>query len=363
MALADTRFSNRRRALAARCAAQRVDMVLVTDPTNVYYLTGLASSNAAILVGKDLSARLATDGRYATAASIEAPDVPAVIRRDVGPALLEEVSGAYRIGFEAHAVNYVQLQELARAAGDNVKLIPLDGEVEKLRTQKDFLELEALREVAGIGNRAWAQLLESGVLTPGNSEKRVAAELEYLMRLEGSERTSFDTIVASGENSAKPHHSASDRVLESGDIVTIDFGAHLAGYNSDMTRTVSIGQPSSQLREIYQVVEEAHAAGIAASVAGQQAADVDAASRSIIDRAGYGEYFTHSTGHGVGLDVHEAPSANTRSVEVLAESMTLTIEPGIYVPGVGGVRIEDTLIITAGRPEIITQGSTELQVL
>lgn len=363
MALADTRFSNRRRALAARCAAQRVDMMLVTDVTNVYYLTGLASSNAALLVGKDLSATLATDGRYATAAVQDAPDVELLIRRDVGPALLENVDGAYRVGFEAESVNYVQLQELARSAGDSVKLIPLSGEVEKLRAKKDFLELEALREVAGIGNRAWERLLKSGVLAAGNTEKRVAAELEYFMRLEGSERTSFDTIVASGSNSAKPHHSAGERVLESGDLVTIDFGAHYRGYNSDMTRTVAIGEPSEQLREIYRVVQEAHAAGIAASVARQKAVDVDAVARSIIDAAGYGEYFTHSTGHGVGLEVHEAPSANTRSEEILAEGHTLTIEPGIYLPGVGGVRIEDTLVITAGRPEIITHGSTELQVL
>ena len=183
------------------------------------------------------------------------------------------------------------------------------------------------------------------------------------MRMLGSERVSFDTIVASGENSAKPHHGADDRELRDGDLVTIDFGAHLRGFNSDCTRTFAIGEATDFAREIYDVVLRAQLAGVEASVPGAALVDVDAACRDVITDAGFGEYFVHSTGHGIGLDVHEGPSAAKTGKGELAEGMTLTIEPGIYVPGKGGVRIEDSLIITSGAPKIITAYPKDLQVL
>ena len=197
----------------------------------------------------------------------------------------------------------------------------------------------------------------------GRTERQIAADLEYRMRKLGSERVSFDTIVASGPNSAKPHHGADDRVLVSGDLVTIDFGAHLRGFNSDCTRTFAVGEPNELSREIYDIVLRAQEAGVKAAVPGAKLVDVDAACRDIITEAGYGEYFVHSTGHGIGLDVHEGPAAAQTGKGELAEGMTLTIEPGIYVPGKGGVRIEDTLIITSGAPKIITAFPKDLQVL
>ena len=191
----------------------------------------------------------------------------------------------------------------------------------------------------------------------------MAADLEYKMRLHGAERTSFETIVASGPNSAMPHHEPGARVLEEGDIVTVDFGAHAAGYNSDTTRTVIISDVDEFATEIYNIVLKAQLAGVAAAIPGAKLSDVDKACRDIITDAGYGEYFVHSTGHGVGLDLHEAPYAASSGQGELVEGMTLTVEPGIYVPGKGGVRIEDTLIITAGQPENLTHLVKDLTIV
>nr|WP_240394076.1 M24 family metallopeptidase [Corynebacterium lactis] len=222
---------------------------------------------------------------------------------------------------------------------------------------KSDSELAALRRVADIAVKAFEDLLVDDVVAPGRTERQVAAELEYRMRRHGADRPSFDTIVASGPNSAKPHHGAEDRVIEAGDLVTIDFGAFAGGYNSDMTRTLFAGgveaaDPTS--REIYNVVWEAQRAGVEAAVVGAKLVDVDAVCRNIIAEAGYVEYFVHSTGHGIGIEVHELPFAAQTGSGVLEAGMTLTIEPGIYVPDFGGVRIEDTLIIGEDGPEIIT---------
>ena len=183
------------------------------------------------------------------------------------------------------------------------------------------------------------------------------------MRLHGAERTSFETIVASGPNSAMPHHEPGARVLEEGDIVTVDFGAHAAGYNSDTTRTVVIGHADEFATEIYNIVLKAQLAGVAAAIPGAKLSDVDKACRDIITDAGYGEYFVHSTGHGVGLDLHESPYAAASGQGELVEGMTLTVEPGIYVPGKGGVRIEDTLVITAGQAENLTHLVKDLTIV
>ncbi len=255
------------------------------------------------------------------------------------------------------------LEKLEEACPEGVTLVPVRGVIEQQRAIKDAGELEELTGVAELATQALSDMLEAGEIRAGRSEIAIAADLEYRMRRLGSERTSFDTIVASGPNSAKPHHSAGDRVLIDGDLVTIDFGAHRRGFNSDMTRTFVVGKPDAFAEEIYKVVLRAQLAGIEAATPGTALRDIDATCRDIIDDAGYGDYFTHTTGHGVGLDVHEAPMAAARSDEILRENMTLTIEPGIYVPGRAGVRIEDTLLITAGAPKIITGVSKELTVV
>lgn len=361
--LADTRFSQRRRKLAATLAGQRVDTMLITHLTHVRYLSGFSGSNAAMLVNKDLSADICTDGRYTTQIAEEVPDIQARIDRPSAGALLRTLTGPRRVGFEADYVSVAELERLREACPKDVTLVPVSGVIEDIRLIKDGVELERLRQVAALADTAFEQILEAGVIAAGNSERQIAAELEYRMRLLGAERPSFDTIVASGPNSAKPHHSAGDRVLEKGDLVTIDFGAFDRGFNSDCTRTVFVGQQTDFAAEIYSIVLRSQLAGVAAATPGTPLQDVDAACREVISEAGYGEYFVHSTGHGVGLDVHEAPNASTVGKGKLEEGMTLTIEPGIYVPGKGGVRIEDTLIITSGAPEVITHLSKEPTVL
>ena len=363
MALADTRFSNRRRKLASTLSGQRIDAVIITHLTHVRYLTGFSGSNGGLLLRKDLSALMATDGRYTTQIAEEVPDIEAVLGRDVGPHLLGQLSGELRVGYEADYVSVSLLKRLEKAAPEGVTLVPVSGVIEDIRLVKDRVELEKLEELAALANQALTELVENGEVAAGRTERQVAADLEYRMRMLGSERVSFDTIVASGENSAKPHHGADDRELRKGDLVTIDFGAHLRGFNSDCTRTFAIGEATEFAKEIYDIVLRAQEAGVKASVPGAALVDVDAACRDIITEAGYGEYFVHSTGHGIGLDVHEGPSAAKTGKGELAEGMTLTIEPGIYVPGKGGVRIEDSLIITSGAPKIITAYPKDLQVL
>lgn len=363
MGLADTRFSNRRRALAATLAAQRIDAILVTDLTHMRYLTGFSGSNGALLLRKDLSAVVTTDGRYVTQIAEEVPDIKAVIQRNVGGNLLESLEGPQRVGFESSFVSVEQFKKLEEACPEDVTLVPVSGVIEKQRETKDSFELEQLEKVALLANNALEDMLEAGELAIGRTERQVAADLEYRMRKAGSERVSFDTIVASGPNSAMPHHGADDRVIESGDLVTIDFGAHLRGFNSDMTRTFVMGELTDFAKEIYNVVLKSQLAGVAAATPGTALVDVDRACREVIEEAGYGEYFVHSTGHGIGLHVHEGPSAASTGKGHLEENMTLTIEPGIYIPGKGGVRIEDTLIITSGAPKIITPSSKELRVI
>ncbi|MHA2789072.1 aminopeptidase P family protein [Corynebacterium sp. S7] len=363
MALADTRFATRRRRLSAQLAGQRIDDMLVTHLTHVRYLSGFSGSNGALILSKDLSAAIATDGRYTTQIAEEVPDIPAIIQRITAPALLEKVPEGRRVGYEAAHVTIAELESWQKALPDDVTLVPVTGVIEELRLTKDPIEIQFLTEIAQLSTQAMEDLLAAGELRAGRTEIEVAADLEYRMRKLGAERPSFDTIVASGPNSAKPHHGASDRVIANGDIVTIDFGAHRRGFNSDMTRTFMVGEPSEFAKEIYAVVLEAQLAGCNAATPGTPLVDVDRVCRDVITDAGYGEYFVHSTGHGIGLDVHEAPSASATGEGVLAENMTLTIEPGIYVPGKGGVRIEDTLVITSGAPKIITGVNKQLTVV
>lgn len=363
MALADTRYQNRRRALAAQLAAQRIDELLVTNLVHVRYLSGFTGDNAALSISKELVFSIATDSRFTTQVSQEVPDLPATINRNCAGALLSQIEKPRRVGFEADYLSVSELDALAQAAGDDVQLVPVRGLIEKLRLVKDTQELQALRDVAQIGNQALEELIDAQELAVGRREIEVAADLEYRMRKLGSEKPSFDTIVATGANAAMPHHTADSTVIREGDLVTIDFGAQMNGYNSDMTRTFVMGHADSFAQEIYSVVLEAQRQGIAAVRSGVTGKEVDQAARDVITQAGFGEHYIHSTGHGVGMEVHEGPAASSSSEDELNKGMTLTVEPGIYIPGRGGVRIEDTLIITSAEPEVITQYPKELMVI
>ncbi len=360
MRVSDTHAVRRSR-LAAALAAADIDAAVVTRLVNVRYLTGFTGSNGALLLHADGSAVLATDGRYTTQAARQAPDVDLLVERDVAPALAH-TAGRGRLGFEEHDVTVAAYDTLAAAAPGS-ELVRLGPAVETLRAVKDAAEVDALRRAAAVADRAFAELLPR--VAAGRTEREVARELDELMRAYGAVAPSFETIVATGENSAVPHHRPTERSLARGDLVKFDFGALVDGYHSDMTRTVVLGEPADWQREIYDVVRVAQRAGRHALAPGVRARDVDTVARAQIVDAGYGEQFPHGLGHGVGLEIHEAPMIGPGSGDTvtLDAGMPVTVEPGVYLPGRGGVRIEDTLVVRDGEPELLTNTTKDLQVL
>ena len=342
--------------------------MLVTDLVNVRYLTGFTGSNAALLVFTDSDrAVLATDGRYRTQAARQAPDVELLIERACGPALarLAGADGVTRLGFESHVVTYDGFTQLARVA-TGVELVRAAGTVEALREVKDAGELALLRLACEAADAALDDLVACGGLRPGRTEKEVGRELESRMLDHGADGVSFETIVAAGANSAIPHHRPTDAVLAEGDFVKIDFGALVAGYHSDMTRTFVLAPLAHWQRDLYDLVATAQRAGREALMPGACLKDVDAASRQVIADAGFAEQFGHGLGHGVGLQIHEAPGISAASAGTLLAGSTVTVEPGVYLPGQGGVRIEDTLVVgrqDSPTPELLTRFPKELAVI
>jgi Xaa-Pro dipeptidase len=323
----------------------------------VRYLTGFTGSNGALLVTRD-SAVLATDGRYITQSERQAPDVERAIVGAPSTALAERAAkdGVGRLGFESHDVT-VDLHEALAKVGPS--LGKLGRAVESLRAVKDEDEIGLLREACAVADRAFARLLPS--VAPGRTELDIARELEALMLEEGGDGPSFETIVASGPNSAVPHHRPTERVLERGEFVKFDFGALYRGYHSDMTRTVVLGQAADWQREVYDLVAASQKAGREALAVGAVCGEVDKVSRDVIAEAGHGENYTHSLGHGVGLEIHEAPTLRAGATDTLADRTPVTVEPGVYLAGRGGVRIEDTLVVRAGSdPELLTTTTKEL---
>lgn len=342
-----------------------MDAVLVTRLVNVRYLTGFTGSNGVLLVpaagGPDL---LCTDGRYTVQAGVQAPDVELLIERASASATAERAKkdGYGRLGFESHDVPVDLHQVLAERSG--AELVSVRGAVEKLRAVKDDEEIAALREACAIADRALADLVAAGGLRPGRTEREVGRDLESRMLDHGADAPSFETIVASGPNSAVPHHRPTGRVLETGDFVKLDFGAAYGGYHSDMTRTLVLGEPADWQREVYDLVRAAQAAGRAALVIGSEVKAIDAAARDVIAAAGLADKFAHGLGHGVGLEIHEAPAIGQTGAGTLADRMAVTVEPGVYLPGRGGVRIEDTLVVRAGaEPDLLTHTTKDLVVL
>ncbi|MEJ2870187.1 aminopeptidase P family protein [Actinomycetospora sp. OC33-EN08] len=355
--------ARRRAALRALLAEAGLDALLVTDLVNVRYLTGFTGSNAAVLLDArgEEGTVLATDGRYTTQAGAEAPELRLLVERRCAPELLA-ITTAGRVGFDSAQVTVDAHDALAQAAGA-VELVRAPGLVERLRAVKDAAEIDALRLACAAADAALAGAVADGVLAPGRSEREVARELEERMVAAGATGPSFETIVAAGANSAIPHHRPSDAPLAAGDLVTMDFGALVDGYHSDMTRTVLLGPPSPWQEEIYALVDAAAAAGRAALRPGVATSEIDAAARAVITEAGYGEHFVHPVGHGVGLVIHEAPAMSATATATLDAGMTVTVEPGVYLPGRGGVRIEDTLVVTESGADPLTASTRDLVVL
>jgi Xaa-Pro aminopeptidase len=351
-----------------KIAETGADAALITTPANVRYLSGLVSSNAAVLLPAQGPAVLATDSRYVEAAERDCPDLEIVKEYQLDRALaaLAGERGARRLAFEAQVMTVERHAALAELA-DVPELVPLGHVIEQLRMIKDESEIDLLARACAITAEAFAWALDK--IVPGRTERDFAVLLERAMIDLGAEGLAFDSIVASGPNGAIPHHSPGSREFERGDLITIDCGARFAGYHADMTRTVALGEPASWQREVYDLVAAAQLAGVTAAIAGAEAGDVDAAARDIIEAAGHGGDFGHGLGHGVGLEVHEAPMLGPSREGRLADRVPVTIEPGVYLPGRGGVRIEDTLVVRAAAPQatgpaqILTTTTKELLVL
>jgi Xaa-Pro aminopeptidase len=344
---------------------QGLDAMLVLSPVNRRYLSGFTGSAGVLLVTREEAVFL-TDFRYTQQAVAQCKHCRIVeYPNGANPntALFAELQakGAKRLGFESDFVTYAQHQSF-QAAFTGLELIPSAGLVDELRLHKDASELAILRQAAQVADDAFAHILT--FLKPGLTERAVALELETFMRKAGADSSAFDIIVASGHRSALPHGRASDKVIEKGDFVKMDFGAYYQGYNSDLTRTVVLGEPSEKQREIYETVLEAQLHAVANIKAGMTGREADALARDIIAAKGYGDNFGHSLGHGLGMLVHEQPSlSQLRGDHVLEPGMVVTVEPGIYLPEWGGVRIEDDIVITDNGNEVLTKSTKQLLIL
>jgi Xaa-Pro aminopeptidase len=326
--------------------------LLVTHGVNVRYLTGFSSSNAALLVEPD-RVRLFSDFRYAEAArAVEGVEFVET-KRSLVAALAELLEG--RIGFEADAVSYAGWETLG---ADGLELVPRRGLVEALRAVKHESELDAIRRAGEITSGAYERFAEERFT--GRTERELAWRLDELFHDLGAHAPAFETIVASGPNAARPHARPTDRVVEAGETVVIDAGAMVDGYCADCTRTFATGPLPDELRSAYTTCLEGQLAGLEATRAGVTGIDADAAARDRVEAAGLGDRFGHGLGHGVGLEVHEAPRLSRESTDTLAAGNVATVEPGVYLEGLGGIRIEDLVIVTDGEPEVLTTSTKDL---
>ncbi len=353
--------------LRARLAEAGCDALLVTKLVNVRYLTGFTGSAGMLLVRAG-DAVLLTDGRYAEQSSAQLRAAGVECSLEIGrPAHQLEVldttlKGVARLGLEAEHIAWAEKRRLAGAlggaAGASTSLIATRDVVEALRVVKDAGELARIELAAQIADVALAQVKER--LREAVTEQEFALELDYEMRLRGADDVSFETIVASGPNAALPHARPSERRIEEGELVVVDFGAEIDGYRSDMTRTLCVGSPaSSQMSDLVDAVLIAERAGVRALRPGVSGDEVDRACREALSRAGCEELFVHGTGHGVGLEIHESPALSRGSADILDEGAVVTVEPGVYVPGTGGVRIEDTLVVTANGARTLTKSTKD----
>jgi Xaa-Pro aminopeptidase len=326
--------------------------LLVTNPVNVAYLTGFRSSNAALLVEPE-RVRLFSDFRYAEAGrAVEGVEFVET-KRSLMVALAELLEG--RIGFEADVVSYAGWET---SSGGGLDLVPRRALVEALRAVKDDQELDAIRRAGTITSEAYERFAEESFI--GRSERDLAWRLDELFHELGADAPAFETIVASGPNSAKPHARPSDRTVGAGETVVVDAGAMVDGYCADCTRTFATGSLPDELRSAYTTCLEGQLAGLEAVRADVTGVEADAAAREKIDAAGLGDKFGHGLGHGVGLEVHEAPRLSRESTDTLAAGNVVTVEPGVYLEGLGGIRIEDLVIVTDGEPEVLTSPTKDL---
>ena len=342
------------------------DALLVTTLTNIRYLTGFTGSAALVLVRPD-ELVFTTDGRYRDQAAEQLGAAGVEARIEIGMMNVQQAhlgaaaAGIARLGLEAGNVTWARQRAFAAEWFPGAELVPTEGVVESLRQVKDAGELARMEEAARIADEALAQA--KSLLLDSPTERDFALHLDFTMRRLGASGPSFETIVASGPNGAKPHARPGDRRIAPGELVVLDFGAVVDGYCSDMTRTVCVGEPAdSTARRMYDVVIESQARGAAAVQPGVVGSEVDKVCRDVIAEAGWGDAFLHSTGHGVGLDIHEAPWVASTATASLVAGNVVTVEPGVYLPAHGGVRIEDTLVVTDDGPRALTRSPKDLIV-
>jgi Xaa-Pro aminopeptidase len=325
-----------------------LDALYITRPENVRYLTGFPHPEDAQVLITPEGAFLLTDPRYPEAE--RESRIPArVLKREEREALFQDLRG--RVGFEAEHLPYAALERLRELSP--AEWVPTKGVIERLRLKKSPEEVARIRQAQALAERALERALT--LLRPGVEEREVALEIEFFLRKEGAEDVAFPPIVASGARGALPHAGASEKRLEPGELITLDLGAKVAGYHSDMTRTVALGKPSPEMRRVYEAVQEALEVALQGLKPGRTGKEVDALAREALGRHGLDRYFVHSLGHGVGLAVHEGPGLSPYTEEVLEPGMVVTVEPGVYLPGVGGVRIEELVLITEDGIELLSR--------
>jgi len=344
-------------------AEQDLPALLVTQMDNVRWISGFSGSHGVVLLTQD-AAIFATDSRYVTQAAVECPDFRQERLATSGP---EEVTGLLeklsvpRVGFEAGHLTYRMHEVYREKMPAGIELVPTNRLIEDLRMVKDEEEIARIEVACGLADRAFDYILP--FIKPGAVERDVMLELEWFLRKECRADIAFDTIVASGPRSALPHGRAAERVMQAGDFVTLDFGARVDGYCSDITRTVVLSPPTDEQRKVYQTVHDALYKAIEGIRPGAMGKDVDAIAREHIKAAGYGDYFGHGLGHSLGRAVHDGPGFSTTSEVTLAPGMILTVEPGIYIPDWGGVRIEHDVLVTETGARVLTQSTTDLLIL
>ncbi len=326
--------------------AEGVDALVLLGLPNIRYLCGFSGTDGVLIVAADKSLFL-TDSRYASQAKNQVCADQIICYKNKFTRLIEELTQNQmkRVGFDADVMSVATFNELQTLASDSIEWYPISEKLRSLRTIKSTEELQLLRQAASLNLDAFAEILP--LIKPGVSERQIALELEFALKRRGGEVTAFDFIVASGERGALPHGVASEKLLQKGELVTIDFGTRVAGYHSDETVTLAIGKIDGNLRQIFDIVLKAHDLALEAIQPGMLICELDAVARDYIAGQGYAEYFGHGLGHGVGLEVHEYPAVSAKNLEPLQEGMVVTIEPGVYIPGTGGVRIEDTVVVTA----------------
>jgi Xaa-Pro aminopeptidase len=354
-----TEFAQRRQGVSAALPKHKVEALVVTSPANVRYLTGYSGSNGLVVIASG-EAYFFTDPRYELEAKSTIDCRVIVARRPLISSVgaLVKRRGLSRIGFEPAWCTVEQHEALRKALPRPAALAPVAGVVEELRAVKSDAEIERIRRSVRVLSEAYSRTMRR--LRVGVRESDVAAEIEYQMRILGAEKPAFETIVASGARSALPHARATERRIEENDLVLVDMGAVVHGYASDMTRMCYLGRPRRKVRSTYQAVLQAQLAAIAEVRAGVSAARVDAAARRVLKAHGLEKAFVHSTGHGLGLEIHEGPRIARREKTRLQAGMVITVEPGVYLESFGGIRIEDTVLVTGGGCEVLTPTTKEL---